>query len=402
MRAIPLIRAAGVLAFARFLGAAGAGVEAQWQRVGLSPRALGEPERLLPWNLAVRFVEEGARAQGIEDLGLRVGEQSTVWTLGTFGAAIGAARTLGQAFAAARDRVASHNSAASYWVTLDGASARICRRLRDDSAESRQADLFTVALMTQLVRLAAGPDWTPARVDLQSKRSLELRDRSLLGDARVAVAQPVTSIELPRRLLSQPLAVTAPRPAPSPLQLGEWLRNAPPKDFVSSLETLLGALLDAERTSVVSAADAAGMTVRSFQRRLGESGSTYSAALERTRQRTAFRMLETPDVSMIEIALALGYSDAAHFTRAVRRWTSVTPTEYRRLLLARCRPGAALGVKAAPPPVPPRSLSGSRPGARRTRTPPGSRSRTAPRAPCPSRASPRRAGRASRARAPWR
>lgn len=333
MRPIPLIRAAGVLPFARFLGAAGAGVDARWQRVGLSPRALVEPERLLPWNLAIRFVEECARAQGIDDLGLRVGEQSTVAVLGTFGAAIGAARTLGQAFAAARDKVASHNSAASYWVAYDGASARICRRLRDDTAESRQADLFTVALMAQLVRLAAGPDWTPARVDLQSKRALELRDTGLLGDARIAVAQPVTSIELPRRLLSRPLAVTTPRPAPSPRQLAEWVRSAPPKDFVSSLEALLAVLLDAERKDVVSAADAAGMTVRSFQRRLGERGLTYSAVLERMRHRMAIRMLETPDVSIIQIALALGYSDAAHFTRAFRRWTSTTPMEYRRLLL---------------------------------------------------------------------
>ncbi|MEW6268021.1 MAG: helix-turn-helix domain-containing protein [Thermodesulfobacteriota bacterium] len=330
---MPLIRAAGVLAFARFLGTVGAGVEGQWERVGLSPRALFEPERLLPWNLVTRFVEERARAQGIDDLGLRVGQQSTVGALGMFGAAIGAARTLGQAFAAARDQVVSHNSAASYWVVYDGGSARICRRFREGTAESRQADLFTVALMTQLVRLAAGLDWTPSRVELQSTGSLELRDTGLLGDARIEVAQRVTSIELPRHLLSRPLATTTRRPSPSAPQLAAWVRSAPPRDFVSSLESLLAALLEAGRTDVVSAAEAAGMTVRSFQRRLGETGLTYSALLERMRLRMAIRMLETPDVSMIEIALALGYSDAAHFTRAFRRWTSTTPMEYRRLLL---------------------------------------------------------------------
>jgi AraC-like DNA-binding protein len=35
-------------------------------------------------------------------------------------------------------------------------------------------------------------------------------------------------------------------------------------------------------------------------------------------------------MSMIEIASTLNYSDAATFTRAFRRWTTMPPTEWRR------------------------------------------------------------------------
>jgi AraC-like DNA-binding protein len=34
---------------------------------------------------------------------------------------------------------------------------------------------------------------------------------------------------------------------------------------------------------------------------------------------------------VLDIALDLGYSDHAHFTRAFRRWTGMPPREFRRM-----------------------------------------------------------------------
>jgi AraC-like DNA-binding protein len=333
MRPVPLIRAAGVLAFARFLDSIGAPVEKRWERLGLSPRALFEPEHLLPLHQVVRFIESGAREQGVDDLGLRVGQQSTLEALGRFGTAIRAAGTLGRAFDTARSMVSAHNSAAAFWIVADRGSARICRRVRDGGGASRHIDLFTVALLIQLVRLAAGSDWTPLRVEVQSAERLSLCDTGIIGDAAISVGGAVTSVEFPRYLLTRPLPAPPASPGVSPPSLGDWLRSAPPRDFLTSLEALVADLLEAERADLVTAAEAAGMSVRSLQRRLAESGSNYSALLDRVRFRLAVRMLEDPDVKLIDVAFALGYSDAAHFSRAFRRWSSTSPLEYRRLLL---------------------------------------------------------------------
>lgn len=46
----------------------------------------------------------------------------------------------------------------------------------------------------------------------------------------------------------------------------------------------------------------------------------------------AVEMMRDPRARLIDIGLELGYSEAANFTRAFRRWTGEAPRLYRRTL----------------------------------------------------------------------
>ncbi len=72
-----------------------------------------------------------------------------------------------------------------------------------------------------------------------------------------------------------------------------------------------------------------GTSVRTLQRRLQATGSTYGAALDRARSAAACRLVKDRRRKIGDIARALGYSDHAHFTRAFQRWTGVTPRDFR-------------------------------------------------------------------------
>lgn len=78
-------------------------------------------------------------------------------------------------------------------------------------------------------------------------------------------------------------------------------------------------------------ASAAGLSVRTLQRRLADHGLDYSALVDRVRFDHAQSLLRDPRRHLIEIAHDLGYTDASSFTRAFRRWTGATPTTFRRL-----------------------------------------------------------------------
>lgn len=331
MRAVPLIRAASSAPIVRFLASVGAPVARAWERAGLPPAALSEPEHVVPLRSIGRFIDDCAHAQGIEDLGLRSGEQTSVEMLGTFGAAIRRAGTLAEALRTSFTAVASYSSTESLWASVHGDRARFCQRFSDASATSRHIDLFSVGVIINALRLA-GDDWAPSRIELQSPGPCTVRERGPLSDAEIITGGLVTSVEFPRELLHRrigpPPASVAATP---PSSVTEWQRTAPPRDFLRSFEVMLAGLLQTDRADVRTAAEATGVTVRSLQRRLAACGWTYSDLLDDLRRRTSLRMLDDPSLKIIDVAVAVGYADAAHFTRAFQRWFGTSPTGYRRL-----------------------------------------------------------------------
>jgi AraC-like DNA-binding protein len=72
------------------------------------------------------------------------------------------------------------------------------------------------------------------------------------------------------------------------------------------------------------------MSERTLARHLEDEGTTYKALLEDLRRRLALRYVRRSELAFAEIAGLLGFSQAAAFHRAFRRWTGRTPLEYRR------------------------------------------------------------------------
>jgi AraC-like DNA-binding protein len=76
-------------------------------------------------------------------------------------------------------------------------------------------------------------------------------------------------------------------------------------------------------------AEVAGTSKRKLQRQLTKAEESYSHLVELVRYEEATKLLKQPDLKLIEIAVELGYTDAANFTRAFKRWTSMSPSEFR-------------------------------------------------------------------------
>lgn len=72
-----------------------------------------------------------------------------------------------------------------------------------------------------------------------------------------------------------------------------------------------------------------GMSARSLQRKLVAEGIKYKELIREARINTAKRTLENSHLSIQEIAYAMGFSTPAAFYRAFKRWTGMTPKEYR-------------------------------------------------------------------------
>jgi AraC-like DNA-binding protein len=82
-------------------------------------------------------------------------------------------------------------------------------------------------------------------------------------------------------------------------------------------------------TSIQAVARALATSVRSLQRRLAEAGVSYQQLLDLARKDAAERHLMESSLSVGEVAYLLGYSEAAAFNRAFRRWHQQTPQAFR-------------------------------------------------------------------------
>ncbi|TLF30137.1 helix-turn-helix domain-containing protein [Microbacterium sp. 5K110] len=82
---------------------------------------------------------------------------------------------------------------------------------------------------------------------------------------------------------------------------------------------------------VSTLADAAGVSERTVHAAFAEVGSSPAAEIRRTRLERSRRLLETTSLSIVEIALACGFSDPTSYTRAFRRQWQLTPAAHRGL-----------------------------------------------------------------------
>jgi len=71
------------------------------------------------------------------------------------------------------------------------------------------------------------------------------------------------------------------------------------------------------------------MSPRSLQRKLADVDATFRILVEQVRKELAKSYLSDKTYNLIEITYMLGFSSQSSFTRAFKRWTGVTPHEFR-------------------------------------------------------------------------
>lgn len=86
--------------------------------------------------------------------------------------------------------------------------------------------------------------------------------------------------------------------------------------------------------TVTDVAGALGLSERSLRRHLQLQGSSFQALLSRVRREQAEVYLRDPALSVLDVALLLGYAEQSAFSAAFRGWVGCSPREYQRRIRA--------------------------------------------------------------------
>jgi len=106
----------------------------------------------------------------------------------------------------------------------------------------------------------------------------------------------------------------------------------PQREIAGVAQQVRGVLLahDGLLKSADEVAEELGLNLRSLRRKLEAEGSSFRLLQDEARRQLAEQLLTSTDMKVEELAFHLGYSDAASFTRAFRRWHERSPGEYRK------------------------------------------------------------------------
>jgi AraC-like DNA-binding protein len=213
----------------------------------------------------------------------------------------------------------------------DGVHIALARPYDETSPiEVAIAEFFLTALVVA-ARDATEPAWTPMRVAFRHApaASEERYCEALRGSLAFEASESAVVID--RDVLHRPMRGADPRlhrllidcmkSVLGPRALGGRIAD--------EVHAVVLELLPTGRLAVGSVAGQLGLTARTLQDRLKDEGTSYTELLESARRDLAHRYLREDPLSVPDIALLLGYSEASAFHRAFKRWTGLTPRQYR-------------------------------------------------------------------------
>jgi AraC-like DNA-binding protein len=171
-----------------------------------------------------------------------------------------------------------------------------------------------------------------AGVEYRDPGSPRGADTDRVFQTRVLYGRPEYRLWFEARWLALPQVQNEP-------SLREFLRDAPTNLLVryrdrtratDRLRRLLHSRLHDELPSLERVAKDLAMTPQTLSRRLREEGHSFQALKDDVRRDAAIALLQRPDLTLVDVAARVGFSEASTFHRAFKKWTGVAPGEYRQ------------------------------------------------------------------------
>jgi AraC-like DNA-binding protein len=210
-----------------------------------------------------------------------------------------------------------------------------CRLIYDlplsDREACRQNAEGAAAVALQLLRRLAGPEWRPHRVLFGHRRPRgTVIHEKVFGVAPTFGADVTAAFLFDAKTLDQVVPGADRRLLPIVEKHLDELLASMADHWIGELRTVVARTVCDGHPALRAIARRVGLSERTLQRRLGERGLVWKDVVLDVRRELAQGYLARDEMPLTEIAFLLGYSELSAFDRAFRKWTGVTPMEWRR------------------------------------------------------------------------
>lgn len=193
-----------------------------------------------------------------------------------------------------------------------------------------QASCQGLLLNLKVLRTVAGPAFKPSYITLPPDilRNMTREIENVIGCAvRKSVDKGL--IAFPAHDLN--MKISSANPALFQLLSGYMLqlKQSPKQSIVDKVNHYIASDLSSGCASIEDCSSKLGVSTRTLQLKLKQSNMRFSDMLEQQRLARAKQVLKHSNTSISEIADMLGYCERTSFGRAFKRWTGMSPQQYR-------------------------------------------------------------------------
>ncbi|MDO9383864.1 MAG: AraC family transcriptional regulator [Hyphomicrobiaceae bacterium] len=303
---------------------------------GLAPEMAGSPTLQLSLASYCQLFEQCSRLTRNDNFGLWFGNQFNPRDLGLWGYAVISGHTLGAALSTMVELFPLHQQSSSMRLGqgADGLSKLEYRIEAPEIIERRQDAELSLGMFLNVMRECLGSTWSPEEVHFEHPRPEGWREHERAFGAPVFFSQPTNALLLKPELLAAPMPGRDARLMTAMRQCLERLSER--TDLRVSVADRVRVVVRARLPEGFPALDDVAAEVRLpigvIQRELHRDGLSYRTLVESTRRDLALSYVRQHQLPFSEIAFLLGYSELSAFSRAVQRWTGMSPRSLRKEL----------------------------------------------------------------------
>jgi AraC-like DNA-binding protein len=335
----PHVRSSILHMLSRVLELRGVSAAPVFERAGMiSPDR--DPNRIVPRAQICAALDQSAHVLGDAALGLSLGAEADPRHLGLMGLAFFDGTTLGDCLQGLARFMPSFQSGVGFELGFDRHIALWVHQMVGDCETVRILCEGATAFMVGAMRHIVGPNWRPAFIEFahRARTSPEIYESFFQAPVRFCSLRGNVIGFDARSLASVNQAKWAHRPnllAAIQTDTLDSRRNEivdfqmSDAQLLESVRFIIDGMITLGRVSLVRAAHTLGCPPRTLQRRIARCGTSFEEVTDEQRRSRAAVLMSDPNLAVGEIALAVGYSDAAHFIRAFHRWNGKTPNAYR-------------------------------------------------------------------------
>ncbi|SHJ66087.1 AraC family transcriptional regulator [Pseudozobellia thermophila] len=264
---------------------------------------------------------------------VRVGQKMVIEDYGVLGLSWRTCSTVGEIFERSERYFKLLSNTFDWQIKKEGSISHI---VLNREAHRKGMELSTEASLSATVvvlQAMSEKDISPIQVSFKHKEPKDLTSHKAAFNCPILFDRPQYSISYKTADLNL-------RTAKADASINRYLLQQvdekakgikiPGNKFVRDVEALIKDALPTGIPSIHYISDLAAMSNRTLTRRLSEAGVTYRDLVKKTQEKIAKEMLRKNTVSIGEIAFLTGFSEQSAFNRAFKKWTDLTPSEFRK------------------------------------------------------------------------